>query len=119
MRPTFVILDLLASLSRSTGSMAEQTLLTAPLLGYDRCILPVGVCFDQGNVVPFQGEAEMERKRPEKGEHPPQDMASAKSEPETREQRLARIRAEIEAGEYETPEKLEIAIGRMLGAMTE
>ena len=48
------------------------------------------------------------------------DMARDKSsDPETIEERLARIKAEIEAGVYETPEKLEIAIDRMFGAISE
>ncbi|HIQ20562.1 MAG TPA: flagellar biosynthesis anti-sigma factor FlgM, partial [Planctomycetes bacterium] len=34
--------------------------------------------------------------------------------PEIRQERVARIRAEIAAGTYETEEKLEIAIGRLL-----
>lgn len=34
--------------------------------------------------------------------------------PGVREQRLAQIKAAIEAGTYDTPEKLEIALGRML-----
>jgi negative regulator of flagellin synthesis FlgM len=34
--------------------------------------------------------------------------------PEIREDRVARIRAEIAAGTYETDEKLQIALGRLL-----
>ena len=34
--------------------------------------------------------------------------------PEIRQERVARIRAEIAAGTYETEQKLEIAIGRLL-----
>jgi len=34
--------------------------------------------------------------------------------PGVREQRLAQIRAEIEAGTYDTPERLEAAVDRML-----
>jgi negative regulator of flagellin synthesis FlgM len=43
------------------------------------------------------------------------DMVSRMREvPEIRADRVAEIRAAIEAGEYETPEKLEIAVGRLL-----
>ena len=38
---------------------------------------------------------------------------------ETHEERLARIKSEIESGSYETPEKLELAIERMLGVLSE
>jgi hypothetical protein len=37
--------------------------------------------------------------------------------PETRAQRLERIKREIAAGVYETPEKLEAAVERMLGVL--
>lgn len=38
---------------------------------------------------------------------------------ETRADRLARIQREIAAGTYETPEKLEAAVERMLGVLAE
>ena len=38
----------------------------------------------------------------------------ASSIPGIREQRLAEIKAAIEAGTYETPEKLEMALNRMI-----
>lgn len=64
------------------------------------------------------GEAEMDREGPHRPE--PNDTPGGMpqpSQPETIEQKLARIRAEIDAGVYETPEKLEIAISRMLGVI--
>ncbi|WP_437205097.1 hypothetical protein [Planctomicrobium sp. SH664] len=45
--------------------------------------------------------------------------ASERSQGETRAQRLARIRREIQSGTYETPEKLEAAIERMLGVLVD
>ncbi|SFI77901.1 flagellar biosynthesis anti-sigma factor FlgM [Planctomicrobium piriforme] len=45
--------------------------------------------------------------------------AEAQVQPETRQQRLERIRREIQAGTYETPEKLEAAIERMLGVLVD
>ncbi|HEX5105874.1 MAG TPA: flagellar biosynthesis anti-sigma factor FlgM [Pirellulaceae bacterium] len=41
-------------------------------------------------------------------------VAQARDLPEIREDRVAAIRAQIEAGTYETPEKLDIALSRML-----
>jgi negative regulator of flagellin synthesis FlgM len=41
-------------------------------------------------------------------------VAQARELPEIREDRVAALRAQIEAGTYETPEKLEIALSRML-----
>jgi negative regulator of flagellin synthesis FlgM len=41
-------------------------------------------------------------------------LDDASRTPGVREERLAEIRAAIEAGTYETPEKLEIALGRMI-----
>lgn len=41
------------------------------------------------------------------------------SQSEVRAQRLAQIRAEIEAGTYETPEKLEAALTKLLGEIDE
>ena len=38
--------------------------------------------------------------------------------PEVRTDLVERVRAEIEAGTYETPERMEIAIGRMLEELT-
>ncbi len=37
-----------------------------------------------------------------------------KQVPDIREDRVARIRAQIDAGTYETDEKLELAVGRLL-----
>ncbi len=41
-------------------------------------------------------------------------LDDASRTPGIREQRLAEIKAAIEAGTYETPEKLEIALSRMM-----
>ena len=41
-------------------------------------------------------------------------VAQARELPEIREDRVAALRAQIEAGTYETPEKLEIALSRLL-----
>ena len=56
--------------------------------------------------------------------HAPQDavelsdvgtmMARLRELPEIRQEKVARIRAEIEAGTYETPERLEATIDRLL-----
>ena len=44
--------------------------------------------------------------------------AKARLLPEVRRDLVERVRAEIEAGAYETPEKIEIAIDRMLDDLT-
>ena len=44
--------------------------------------------------------------------------AKARLLPEVRRDLVERIRAEIEAGAYETPEKIEIAIDRLLDDLT-
>ena len=41
-------------------------------------------------------------------------VAQARDLPEIREDRVASIRAQIEAGTYDTPEKLDIALSRLL-----
>jgi negative regulator of flagellin synthesis FlgM len=41
-------------------------------------------------------------------------VAQTRDLPEIREDRVAQIRAQIEAGTYETPEKLDIALSRLL-----
>lgn len=38
--------------------------------------------------------------------------------PEIRADRVAQIRAAIEAGTYETPDKIEIAVGRLLDELS-
>ena len=49
----------------------------------------------------------------------PDSQDDVVNDQESHRQRLARIKAQIESGEYETPEKLEIAVARMIGAMTD
>lgn len=67
-------------------------------------------------------EAGMESSRPQSsspGTLAQKSTASQEVRPETRAERLARIRREIEAGTYETREKMEIAIDRLFGAMVD
>ncbi|MBT5019782.1 hypothetical protein OAF42_03050 [Planctomicrobium sp.] len=128
MRPTLSILNSFFALTSSV----QKPLIACGDVGYDQQILPVEVCFHHDrdlstNHDSLNGEAEMDRKgsnRTNPNQVPGQpsntDMARDKSsDPETIEERLARIKAEIEAGVYETPEKLEIAIDRMFGAISE
>jgi negative regulator of flagellin synthesis FlgM len=50
---------------------------------------------------------------------PEADMVSrAREMSDIRQNVVSRVRAEIEAGTYETPEKLDIALGRMLDELT-
>lgn len=47
------------------------------------------------------------------------DLVSRMREiPEIRAERVAEIRAAIEAGTYETPDKMEIAVGRLLDELS-
>jgi hypothetical protein len=64
-------------------------------------------------------EAVMNRRRKQPGSQPAESAEAIAQQPvpETRAAKLERIRREIQAGTYETPEKLETAIGRMLGVL--
>lgn len=128
MRPTLSILNSFFALTSSI----QKPLIACGDVSYDQQILPVEVCFHHDrdlstNHDSLNGEAEMDQTRSNRsdpgqvsGQSSNIDMARDKSsEPETIEERLARIKAEIEAGVYETPEKLEIAIDRMFGAFSE
>lgn len=44
-------------------------------------------------------------------------VSRARGIPDIRADRVASIRAQIEAGTYETPQKLEVAVGRLLDEM--
>lgn len=116
MRPAISFLQSLVCLQSPT----QKPLIACAGLGYDRQFMPVNVNFDHGKQSLNSGEAEMDRKGPNRTK-PNQDPTSlvANSQPETLDERLARIRAEIDSGLYETPEKLEIAISRMLGVITD
>lgn len=130
MRPVFSNLESVFGSVTST----QQPLIASSHVGYDRRMLPVDVEVDHRenrliNPLPYSGEAEMDRDR---SDHSTSDSPSHRidqanngseggfqEQPETIDERLARIRAEIAAGVYETPEKLEIAVSRMLGLPTD
>lgn len=116
MRPIFPLFDALVSLN----TLTQAPLIAGPDLGYDRQFLPVEAFLDHGEPIPTSGEAEMDRKRSNQTNSDPKtDQSMSDPQPETRQERLARIRAEIDSGVYETPEKLEIAISRMMGVLTD
>ena len=73
-----------------------------------------------GRPVSPEHEAEMDSPRPET-ESSQQDASNSPQsrQGETRAERLQRIRREIELGIYETPEKLEKAIDRMMGVIVD
>lgn len=117
MRPRFYF-DADCAMSSVSGPHFQTPLIETGNLRYDRQNLPEQTESHPGAGLEQLREAEMDRKRPEPSIPPTQPNASSvEGEPETRAQRLARIRAEIEAGVYETPEKLEIALGRMFGTL--
>lgn len=116
MRPLFPLFDALVGLN----TISQTPLIAGPDLGYDRQYLPVEAFLDHGEPIPTFGEAEMDRKRSNRTNSDQKtDQSMSDPQPETRQERLARIRAEIDSGVYETPEKLEIAISRMLGVLTD
>lgn len=132
MRPTLSLLNSFFALSTSV----QKPLIACGNLGYDQQILPVEVCFHRDrnssiNQESTTGEAEMDRTRSNhtnpNSDSDQSDAAARHNrnhvhsdfEPETIDERLARIKAEIESGVYETPEKLEIAIDRMFGVITD
>lgn len=85
-------------------------------LGYNRQFTPVRNIGYPKDDFTNSGEAEMDRERSNRTNPNEQDdVPSIGNQTESREEKLARIRAEIEAGVYETPEKFEIAISRLLG----
>ncbi len=116
MRPAFTLFNSLTCFE----TPVQTPLIACTDLSYDRQFLPDEVFFDHGDTTPNSGEAEMDRKRPDRTQ-PHQDNHNSEPipSPETREERLERIRAEIDSGVYETPEKLEIAISRMLGVISD
>ncbi len=116
MRPLFPLFDALVSLN----TISQTPLIAGTDLGYDRQFLPVEVFLGHGEPIPNSGESEMVRERSNRTTSDQKtDQNMPNSQPETRQERLARIRAEIDSGAYETPEKLEIAISRMLGVLTD
>ncbi len=88
----------------------------------NRQILPLMIGPVQGNDGgSLPSEAVMKRSRKSLPTSPAtSDEAAQGATPvETRAERLARIKREIEAGTYETPEKLDAAIERMLGVFAD
>lgn len=106
---------------RSDLSACHHELPPAGDLAYnDRQKLPLGLRPQEGATLPEGFEFVVEPQQPKRdpSDSPRLEPGSAKAG-ETRSQRLARIRREIEAGEYETPEKLEAAVERMLGVLAD
>ena len=86
----------------------------------DQQNLPVSACSGQDrNDQCLSSAPEMTSSQPNsKPADATQSPAPAQpQQAETRAERLARIKQEIEAGTYDTPEKLEAAIDRMMGVL--
>jgi|GEM_PF-2397718 len=81
-------------------------------------LLDVSVRGGDGCVLPCDTDMTPSRKSPSPSTAPagadPQNSGT-----ETRAQRIERIRREIQAGTYDTPEKLEAAIDRMMGVLAD
>ena len=101
-------------------SSDEPGLIHLEFLTYNQQELPdCDPCLKSAEVFP-EGEAdEMPAERPSENENLREGSGRRVCRPETRDERLARIRSEIESGVYETDEKLELAIDRMLGVLLE
>lgn len=80
-------------------------------------VYPAELYFDDPNLM----ESGMENQQNKGDTSQPQLSGNAQQPPrhETRSERLQRIRAEIDAGVYETNEKLEAAVDRMLGVFSD
>jgi anti-sigma28 factor (negative regulator of flagellin synthesis) len=79
---------------------------------------------DDMSTASSRGRADNAQPRPEGGVAVPRDQIDlwarkASDLPGVRTELVKRIRAEIEAGTYETPEKLERAVERLLDELTE
>lgn len=117
MRPAISLISAYYSFNLSHETDCTHTpLIERRYLGYNRQFTPVRMPGCQKEDSTNSGEAEMDRERSNRTNPNEQDYVPAiGSQTESREEKLARIRAEIEAGVYETPEKFEIAISRLLG----
>jgi hypothetical protein len=117
MRPFHLFLHDLLSPCSSPGLIKNGD------VGYDRQELPVEAVRPSRPALLGAQEIEMKPEQPQRdasnqsGSFPP--AGGQDFQPETRAERLERIRLEIEAGTYETPEKLEAAVDRMLGVLTD
>jgi len=117
MRPTLFILT--CSPSQNELAANPGLSLTGDLVYNDRQKLPLTGRVPLSSVgTSFTSEADMKPARPKQSTSSSSGTSlSQAAGTETRAQRLARIRREIEEGTYETEEKLERAIERMLGVL--
>lgn len=93
-----------------------------PVVYNSRQNLPLPVCPEEGGSDKSPTpEGAMKPSRPDKTSVPDATSTAgdAGNPRETRAERLARIKREIEAGTYETPDKLEAAVERMLGVLSD
>lgn len=72
-----------------------------------------------GSVLPSEAAMKSSRNSQPSAPRRPDVPSQHPGEGETRAQRLERIRREIQDGTYETPEKLDAAIERMLGILSD
>lgn len=98
-----------------TGQSEPKFLLAAAHSGYNSSVrsLLVSVAEPAGSEQSISRKFVMDPHRPDSDTEQFSDDDSTRSE--THQQRLARIKSEIKAGTYDTPEKFEIALERMLG----
>ncbi|WP_437194167.1 hypothetical protein [Planctomicrobium sp. SH527] len=117
MRPSFSNRCAIHFKSRKPG------LFLAGGLDYNnRQILPLMIGPVQGNdgsSLPSEAVMKRSRKSLPNSSANSGESAQGSTSVETRAERLARIKREIEAGTYETPEKLDAAIERMLGILAD
>jgi len=111
--------------SKSTVSLLTASLpalIEAGIIGYSRQTLPAsadGITAFRHTLTP--SEDDMPEQSPKENEASETiNRIDGPGQPvETRAEKLARIKAEIEAGTYDTDEKLEASIDRMFGTLFE
>lgn len=101
----------------STFPICELGLFTSAFVTYnDRQSLPVGASDRRSSFSCEVSESEAAMKTTRQMPTPvSDDQRGATCTGETRAERLARIKQEIQEGTYDTEEKLELAVERMIG----
>ena len=106
----------------SAALLQSNFLLVEPVPGYNRFTDQDASrveCRSNDSPSMFRKPAMDSQRTPNSNSESENSTDRSTPEVESHEERLARIKAEIEAGVYETPEKLEIAIDRMFGTLVD
>ncbi len=120
MRPQFYHNRIQSRTTVNLGSLIPGLSLSRDFDYNLRQILPLidgPVQGGDGSALSCEAVMTTSRKTPSNASANPAEPALPVSGVETRAERVERIRREIQAGTYETPEKLEAAIDRMMGIL--